>query len=316
MRPLLFGAKIVVSLALLYVSLRFVNFGALRERLNQIDFVWIAAALVILGLQIVPVSLRWQRIANTCGAPLRAQRAILYTLIGLFFSQVLPSTIGGDAARNLAFGPRHRHVEKRYIFGADRPHRGPDLAGRVGAGWLALVAVAHPESGRARDTDGDRRGGSRGPGRPFRPITARPHRFRTLESHAAPGRYRDDRLVGLDITATRRRRCGDVRRGAADDGSGAVALRGRHRLVVHIAGFGATVPPVVLIAAIPISIAGWGVRESAMLAAFTYAGLPNSDGVLISILFGAGSFIVGAAGGIALELERQPRPPCRHSGGQ
>ena len=59
------------------------------------------------------------------------------------------------------------------------------------------------------------------------------------------------------------------------------------------------IPPVVLIAAIPISIAGWGVRESVMLAAFAYAGLPNSDGVLVSILFGAGGLVIGALGGAA-----------------
>src|SRR5262249_26059571 len=34
------------------------------------------------------------------------------------------------------------------------------------------------------------------------------------------------------------------------------------------------VPPVLLIATIPISVAGWGVRESALMLAFSYAGLP------------------------------------------
>ena len=58
------------------------------------------------------------------------------------------------------------------------------------------------------------------------------------------------------------------------------------------------IPPVILIAAVPVSIAGWGVRESAMLAAFSYAGLPDSDGVLVSIIFGASLFIIGALGGI------------------
>ena len=44
--------------------------------------------------------------------------------------------------------------------------------------------------------------------------------------------------------------------------------------------------PVMLIATIPISIAGWGVRESAMVLAFSYAGLAESDGLIVSILFG------------------------------
>ena len=57
-------------------------------------------------------------------------------------------------------------------------------------------------------------------------------------------------------------------------------------------------PPVLLIATVPVSIAGWGVRESSMIVAFAYAGLVQSDGLTLSILFGAASFIVGMAGGI------------------
>src|SRR6478752_7278533 len=96
---LLFAIKIAISLALLYVAVRFVNFGALRERLNRLNYVWIAATLIVLWLQITLVSLRWQRIVESCGAHMSAGHAVLYTLIGSFFSQVLPSTVGGDAAR-------------------------------------------------------------------------------------------------------------------------------------------------------------------------------------------------------------------------
>ena len=55
---------------------------------------------------------------------------------------------------------------------------------------------------------------------------------------------------------------------------------------------------VLLIATVPISIAGWGVRESSMMAAFAYAGLAESDGLTLSILFGAVSFVIGIIGGI------------------
>ena len=57
-------------------------------------------------------------------------------------------------------------------------------------------------------------------------------------------------------------------------------------------------PPVPPIATIPISIAGWGVRESAMVLAFSYAGLPQSDGSLVSALFGLANFAVGIFGGL------------------
>src|SRR5262249_53585201 len=57
-------------------------------------------------------------------------------------------------------------------------------------------------------------------------------------------------------------------------------------------------PPVLLISTIPVSIAGWGVRETSMIAAFAFAGLAEGDGLTLSILYGASSFIVGVAGGI------------------
>ena len=58
------------------------------------------------------------------------------------------------------------------------------------------------------------------------------------------------------------------------------------------------IPPVILVAAIPVSIAGWGVREGAMVAAFTFAGLPKDDALTISVLYGASLFVFGAVGGV------------------
>jgi hypothetical protein len=49
---------------------------------------------------------------------------------------------------------------------------------------------------------------------------------------------------------------------------------------------------------LPISIAGWGVRETAMGLAFGYAGLAANEGVNISLLLGVVSFMVGAFGGL------------------
>jgi len=58
------------------------------------------------------------------------------------------------------------------------------------------------------------------------------------------------------------------------------------------------IPPIMLITMLPISIAGWGVREATMMVAFGYAGLAQTDGTMVSILFGAVSFLVGCAGGV------------------
>jgi glycosyltransferase 2 family protein len=58
------------------------------------------------------------------------------------------------------------------------------------------------------------------------------------------------------------------------------------------------IPPVMLITMLPISIAGWGVREATMGLAFGYAGLMTNEGINVSLLFGAVNFLVGAFGGL------------------
>jgi uncharacterized membrane protein YbhN (UPF0104 family) len=60
-----------------------------------------------------------------------------------------------------------------------------------------------------------------------------------------------------------------------------------------------------LITMLPISIAGWGVRETAMGMAFGYAGLMTNEGVNVSLLYGAVSFIVGAFGGLVWILSAE-----------
>ena len=64
------------------------------------------------------------------------------------------------------------------------------------------------------------------------------------------------------------------------------------------------VPPILLIATVPISIGGWGVRETVMAVAFSFLGLAETDGVIVSVLFGAGAFIVGAVRRPGLDLHR------------
>ncbi|MDB5485972.1 MAG: hypothetical protein JWR29_1876, partial [Tardiphaga sp.] len=58
------------------------------------------------------------------------------------------------------------------------------------------------------------------------------------------------------------------------------------------------IPPVVLITMLPISMAGWGLREATMGLAFGYAGLAAHEGVNVSLLYGGVYFIIGVIGGL------------------
>src|ERR1700755_613772 len=113
-RILLSAIKILVSAALLYFALRKINFYDLASRFDVASLGWIGLAIAVTFLQIFVGALRWREISRDCGAPLATMQAFRFNLIGTFFNQTLPSSIGGDAVRLW-------------------------LVARVGAGWRAAA---------------------------------------------------------------------------------------------------------------------------------------------------------------------------------
>ena len=67
-------------------------------------------------------------------------------------------------------------------------------------------------------------------------------------------------------------------------------------------------PPVLLITLVPFSIAGWGIREGAMITALGFVGVPPVTAFSISILFGIVMVAVGVAGGIVWLATGRQRP--------
>ena len=290
--------KVTISIALLFFAFRLVNFGALQERLARLEFKWIAAALLILSIQFTLGSLRWYQIAIACGSELSRTRALLYTLIGAFFNQVTPSTVGGDAVRMWLMA-RKTHSWKGAVYSVfiDRV---------VGLIWLALlILVCLPLSlALIQDPVGRATLILIGIGSVAGPIAlfVISHVGQTWFHHWRFTRHLAElAAIVWKITATAR----------VGGSIGAISII-IHLLTIVVAWFCAKaigspldllnalllIPPVLLISAIPVSIAGWGVREGAMVAAFTFAGLPDHDALAISVLFGAGSFVIGAVGGL------------------
>src|ERR1700688_1728855 len=99
-RILLSTIKILISAALLYLALRKVNLTDPASRINNLASLgWIGVAIAVTFLQIFVGVLRWREISAECGAPLATRQAMRFNLIGTFFNQTLPSSIGGDAVR-------------------------------------------------------------------------------------------------------------------------------------------------------------------------------------------------------------------------
>jgi len=293
-----FCAKAAISALLLYLALRLVSVDELLARLRQIEPSWIAAALALLLVQVTLATERWRRIAQFCGAEMSFRPAFRLTMIGAFFNQTLPSTVGGDVVRTVLLARSAGHWKAAvYAAFVDR------ASGLI---WLAaLVFVCLPWS-LALIGDPIGRGaiaviGIAGVIGPAAAITIaqvardRLHRW-SVTRHI------------VDIAEALRRVAASRRPGAAVAGLSLTI----HLLTVVVTWCGAQaigaqfslsdalllIPPVTLVSAVPISIAGWGVREGAMVAAFVYAGLPEGDGLAVSVLYGAELFIIGCLGGL------------------
>jgi glycosyltransferase 2 family protein len=297
-RILLSTIKILVSAALLYFALRKANFSDLASRIDVASLGWIGLAIAVTFLQIFVGVLRWRQVSAACGAPLAAMQAIRFNLIGAFFNQTLPSSIGGDAVRLW-------------------------LVARAGAGWraatysifvdraiglIALAIIIVASLPWSYNLIGDPHGqsallfvdfaalaGGAGfliLGRLHWPWlkqwwgTHHVHACAVIANRVIFSWERGPKVAVLSLLV--------------------------HVLTVVIAwcvvqSIAAPVmfsqifqliPPIMLITMLPISIAGWGVREATMGLAFGYAGLMTNEGINISLLFGAVSFLVGAFGGL------------------
>lgn len=297
-RAFLLLVKAAISGLLLYLSLRWVNLGALVERLNQLEPGWLLLAVILLAIQLLPLSARWRQIAISCGTDMGFAGTLQINFIAAFFNQVLPSTVGGDGVR-IWFAARRGAgwANATYSVLLDRIFGVFVLALMVAAclPWtFQLIREPVPRTVLLVLACGAIAG-------PLMVLLAGTHFDRLLR------RWTITRHAAAAAEAAVKT-CRSLRSAAIVIGSSIMV----HLLTISAAwccvravaapvGFAHVLflmPPVLLIATVPISIAGWGVRESSMIAAFAYAGLAESDGLTLSILFGAVSFIIGIVGGI------------------
>lgn len=291
-------AKLTISLILLYFAMSRVNLGVVFERAHRLEGAWFAAAIVLLAVQAVAGAYRWRIILNRCGAVISSSRAIRFTIMSLFFSQMLPSTIGGDAGRIwLAAQDGAGWAKAIYSVAIDR------IAGVL---VLALIVVISLPESFALIPDPLARAGLFAVG--FLGVAGLIgflgfgcREWAILQRFALTRHVNAVANVAFNIFASAQTAFTIVILSFFVQGLSIGAAWLAAKSVASPFSFidaMVLIPPVLLIATVPISIAGWGVRESAMVMAFSYAGLPQADGLLISALFGLASFALGILGGL------------------
>jgi hypothetical protein len=302
-RPALIAlAKVAVSVVLLTVVARTFDTQGLLERFARVSAGEALIALAI-ALAILPVqTLRWKVVLRESGHDLPFGQALGILWIGQFFSQVLPSSVGGDALRMWYAHKSGMQPGKAIIaVVVDRAVSllGVLLMAACGLPWLLRLL---PE-GAARSTLVAFIGAGAAGFVAVAALAGNPNllpRWRVARALLAPavllrriliapGRL----LPALAFSMTSSVGfCAMVYQIARALG---VALEFQDCLLLF--------PPVMFASAIPVSVGGWGLREGAMVVAFGYANVAAADAFAMSVLFGLFMLAMGLPG-VAFWLAR------------
>ena len=309
---LIIAFKLTVTAGLIYwVVLPGVEVDTIVDRIDRLSpgFVLVAAALIFFQ-NVIVVTWRWERVVAAIDAALPPWRLLKTTIITLFFNQVLPSTIGGDGMRiwflrgmGRPTGLAFRSVLIDRLLG----FLGLLLLGLVGSLYLMarleesgpiwvvallslaglfLIVLAPTLVGVMR----------------LLPIDRIQRGFESLAREVdllARDRPRLARLVSASVI-------GQLALAAA-----VFCLARGLEVPVDLLGAFAVVPGVMVAASIPISIAGWGVREATMVVGLGLLGVGQSDAALISVGFGLVVLAFGLLGGLVWLVRGSPQPKRR-----
>lgn len=290
--------KVALSAALIVFLIRRVQFEPLVARFQDISPQWTLLALAVFLGQVVLTGWRYGLIGRVLGAALPIREAINLMLIGQFFSQTLPSAIGGDAVR--AYMMTRHGIRWGRAVSAVLCDRGiamlvlmviatatipiflnrisepilrpltstPALAALLGIGALVLL-------------DDDRLG------KLHRWRVAKPFVILLADMRRIVFTSHESRTIIAISVATQ---FGVI---------SSVWLLGKSlHLDIHFLDCLVLVPPIVVITLVPISIAGWGIREGAMIFGFALVGVPEADALALSVATGLCQIVAGIPGGL------------------
>ena len=306
--------KLAVSVGLLVLLLWTLDAAAVARVLGQLPLAAVAAAMVLLIVQTAVLGLRWWLVMAAIEAPLKLGKILPLTFMGVFFNQVLPTSFGGDAVR---IWQAHRlgiHTEAA-VIGV--------LLERISGvfGLVLLTALGALTLGVGIGSQAVRLGllltlPAAVAGILILALLDRmPERWRRLPVLKEATRLaRDSRRVFLAPgTALPLLLLSLLSHGLAAGAvyAFALGLQADLPLWTCIALFSA----VILVTTIPISFAGWGLREGAMVVLFAFAGVNADTALALSLAFGVAllaASLPGCACWLAWRgppmLESAPRP--------
>lgn len=301
------AAKAAVSAALIAFALRGVDSAVVLGHLRNVEIGSVVVGVVAATAISLLHARRWQVVLARMEHAVRFTQALRLVLIGYFFNQTLPSTLGGDAYR--AWGAYKQGIQAGNAVASvvvDRIFALLALVSMILAGaWWLFDLVRAPVARLAIVLACA--GGFVG----FGILLALPRFSDALM------RWRATRFV-LRVACGARAVTAHL--AAALE---VVLLTVAGYLVLSYVVFALAqgmdidlplrhallfVPLVTLVTVLPVSIAGWGLRESAMVHALGLIGVASAPAFSLSVLYGLVVMASGIPGGLLWLASQRERP--------
>lgn len=294
----------LISLALLAAVALWVKPAAILAEVKRLAPLWVLAALAISVLQVALSAWRWKLTAGLVDVPLRFSYALREYYLALLVNQLLPGGVLGDAGR------AHRHARQAASKGsAWRAVVIERASGQMAVALLTLAALFTSPLWHAAL------------GVPLL-LTLAASFVAVLLALVALGEWLR-RGHGVTLPAWCNALGRDIRRGLLQRGVWPLQLASSLTIVLSYGlvmvcaarAIGSEMPalevlalaPVLLLAMlVPLSIAGWGLREGAAAGIWVLVGLPAAQGVAISLAYGV-LVLLSSLPGIWVALGKRAR---------
>ena len=298
--------RVVGTVGLLVLSLRHIDIMRLMDVCIHANAIALAAAVMVLAIANPVLAQRWRTILLAERVVVGYATLVKFVFVGSFFNQILPTGIGGDAVRvwqcsrlGVPMGAAFRGVFIDRFAGyvlivllggwtwAGMPQLGADPLTHA---LLAVIFIGASAVAAAFSVD------------------LLPQAITTLRivapfarlSHQIRKVFSAPRRAAVIIVLSAIGTVLPIVSMQLVGNSVGVELSFSDWLVI--------VPPVILSQLLPISIAGWGVRETLLVLLLAGFGVPREAALSTSILVGATQIAVGLIGGLIWLADGGGRP--------
>ena len=304
--------KITISLGLITFLISQVDVKEIISFLKNIDITIIVYALILLIIQIFIATIRWKFILKCQKIELDYKNTLQILWSGLFFNQAMPSGVGGDVIRGyylkkqgMTLGRASLGVLMDRLFGmlglvllvlASLPllfELVDDPIARIGVILIALgISLALLFVFFTDKLPGN-----------FSHLKVIRGFYSLSQSsrHCITKRYNGLIILAMSILIH------------LMSVVAVMIMASGLELNVEWGGFLLMVPLAGLMMIVPISIAGWGVREGVMIVGFGYLGVAPEAALALSILYGLSILVVALPGGVVWMFKRDHAPTSMNS---